>query len=165
MMIKISYSGYRFPPEIIQQAIWLYVRFTLSFRDVEDLLAERGIVVSYCSFEESQKPNRNNDIQRVSVSFRRRHCAFCSGTFSPTFLINAQQNGRGRAKAAPRIKQPRRADPVWFPLRVTLAQPRGEGQNVRSSSRAISLKSFSGSNAAPLSTNSCSSRIVLFGAK
>jgi hypothetical protein len=47
MMIKISYSGYRFPPEIIQQAIWLYVRFTLSFRDVEDLLAERGIVVSY----------------------------------------------------------------------------------------------------------------------
>src|SRR6202045_1018636 len=43
----ISYSGYRFPPEIIQQAIWLYVRFTLSFRDVEDLLAERGITVSY----------------------------------------------------------------------------------------------------------------------
>jgi putative transposase len=47
MMIKISYSGYRFPPEIIQQAIWLYVRFTLSFRDVEDLLAERGILISY----------------------------------------------------------------------------------------------------------------------
>jgi len=47
MMTKISYSGYRFPSEIIQQAIWLYVRFTLSFRDVEDLLAERGIVVSY----------------------------------------------------------------------------------------------------------------------
>jgi len=46
-MTKISYSGYRFPPEIIQQAIWLYLRFTLSFRDVEDLLAERGIVVSY----------------------------------------------------------------------------------------------------------------------
>ena len=46
-MTKISYCGYRFPPEIIQQAIWLYVRFTLSFRDVEDLLAERGIFVSY----------------------------------------------------------------------------------------------------------------------
>jgi putative transposase len=44
---KISYPGYRFPPEIIQQAVWLYVRFTLSFRDVEDLLAERGIMVSY----------------------------------------------------------------------------------------------------------------------
>src|SRR5271154_2342793 len=46
-MMKISYNGYRFPPEIIQQAIWLYLRFTLSFLDVEDLLAERGIMVSY----------------------------------------------------------------------------------------------------------------------
>jgi transposase-like protein len=41
-MRKISCAGYRFPPEIIQQAIWLYLRFTLSLRDVEDLLAERA---------------------------------------------------------------------------------------------------------------------------
>ena len=46
-MQKIGYDGYRFPPEIIHQAIWLYLRFTLSFRDVEDLAAERGIAVSY----------------------------------------------------------------------------------------------------------------------
>ena len=46
-MQKISYAGYRFPPEIIDQAIWLYLRFTLSLRDVEDLLAERGVAVSY----------------------------------------------------------------------------------------------------------------------
>jgi putative transposase len=46
-MSTISYAGYRFPPVIIQQAVWLYARFTLSFRDVEDLLAERGIMVSY----------------------------------------------------------------------------------------------------------------------
>ena len=46
-MKKTVYSGYRFPPEIIQQAIWLYLRFTLSLRDVEDLLAERGVAVSY----------------------------------------------------------------------------------------------------------------------
>ena len=46
-MTKISYSGYRFPAEIIHQAIWLYLRFTLSYRDVEDLLAERGIAISY----------------------------------------------------------------------------------------------------------------------
>ena len=46
-MTKISYRGYRFRPEIIQQAIWLYLRFTLSLRDIEDLLAERGIMVSY----------------------------------------------------------------------------------------------------------------------
>ena len=42
-----SYHGYRFPPEIISHAVWLYYRFSLSFRDVEDLLAERGITVSY----------------------------------------------------------------------------------------------------------------------
>jgi putative transposase len=46
-MSKISYRGYRFPPDIIQRAVWLYFRFTLSFRDVEDLAAERGIEVSY----------------------------------------------------------------------------------------------------------------------
>ena len=41
------YQGYRFPPEIISHAVWLYYRFTLSLRDVEDLLAQRGTVVSY----------------------------------------------------------------------------------------------------------------------
>ena len=41
------YRGYRFPPEIIAHAVWLYFRFHLSFRDVQDLLAERGIIVSY----------------------------------------------------------------------------------------------------------------------
>src|SRR6266567_7836300 len=46
-MSRISYRGYRFPADIIQRALWLYFRFTLSFRDVEDLLAERGIEVSY----------------------------------------------------------------------------------------------------------------------
>ena len=41
------YHGYRFPAEIISHAVWLYHRFSLSFRDVEDLLAERGITVTY----------------------------------------------------------------------------------------------------------------------
>jgi putative transposase len=43
----ISYKGHRFPPDVIRQAVWLYFRFTLSFRDVEELLAQRGIEVSY----------------------------------------------------------------------------------------------------------------------
>ncbi len=45
-MAPITYSGYRFPREVIQRTVWMYVRFTLSLRDVEDLLAERGIEVS-----------------------------------------------------------------------------------------------------------------------
>ena len=40
------YYGYRYPAEIISHTVWLYHRFTLSFRDIEDLLAERGIVVT-----------------------------------------------------------------------------------------------------------------------
>ena len=46
-MSPISYRYCHFPPTIIQHAVWLYARFSLSYRDVEELLAERGIVVSY----------------------------------------------------------------------------------------------------------------------
>jgi putative transposase len=40
------YKRHRFPPEIIQYAVWVYFRFNLSYRDIEDLLAERGVIVS-----------------------------------------------------------------------------------------------------------------------
>ena len=50
-MTKISYSGYRFPPEIIHRAIWLYLRFTLSLRDVE----------IFCRSEVSRSPMRQFD--------------------------------------------------------------------------------------------------------
>lgn len=43
----ISYKRHGFPAEVIRQAVWLYFRFTLSLRDVEELLAQRGIEVSY----------------------------------------------------------------------------------------------------------------------
>jgi putative transposase len=45
-MQPISYARHRFPPDVIRHAVWLYLRFTLSYRDVEDLLAERGFEVS-----------------------------------------------------------------------------------------------------------------------
>ena len=44
---SVSYHGYRFPPDIISHAVWLYYRFCLSFRDAEDLLAQRGVTVTY----------------------------------------------------------------------------------------------------------------------
>jgi putative transposase len=46
-MSPISYARHQFPPAVIQHAVWLYLRFTLSYRDVEDMLAERGLDVSY----------------------------------------------------------------------------------------------------------------------
>ena len=67
-MRKISYAGYRFPPEVIHQAIWLYLRFTLSFRDVEDLLAERGIAVPY----ETVRPWVNHFGPMIAAHLRKR---------------------------------------------------------------------------------------------
>ena len=46
-MPQVSYARYQYPPTVIQHAVWLYLRFTLSYRDVEELLAERGLDVSY----------------------------------------------------------------------------------------------------------------------
>ena len=46
-MQSISYTRHQFPAEVIQYAVWLYLRFTLSYRDVEELLAWRGIETSY----------------------------------------------------------------------------------------------------------------------
>jgi putative transposase len=59
-MALISYRRHRFLPEIIQHAIWLYLRFTLSYRDVEELLAERGLDLSY---ETVRRAGRNVDDQ------------------------------------------------------------------------------------------------------
>jgi len=67
-MAKINYSGYRFPPEITQQAIWLYLRFTLSFRDVEDLLADRGVAVSY----ETVRQWVNHFGPKIAADLRKR---------------------------------------------------------------------------------------------
>ena len=46
-MQPVSYPRHQFPPSAIQHAVWLYLRFQLSLRDVEDLLAERGLDISY----------------------------------------------------------------------------------------------------------------------
>jgi putative transposase len=46
-MDNISFARHRFPPDIIHHAVWLYARFTLSYRDVEDLLAEGSLDISY----------------------------------------------------------------------------------------------------------------------
>src|SRR5439155_17691722 len=52
----LSYSGYRFPAVIISHCTWLYFRFALSYRDVAEMMAERGVTVSYETIREwSQK--------------------------------------------------------------------------------------------------------------
>ena len=66
------YKRYRFPPDVIQYAVWVYYRFNLSHRDVEDLLAVRGIVVSY----ESIRLWCNKFGPQYARRLRRRHQGF-----------------------------------------------------------------------------------------
>ncbi len=73
------YKRHRFPPEIIQHAVWLYYRFNLSHRDIEDLLAVRGIVVSY----ESIRLWCNKFGPKYARRLKRRHQGF-----GDTFFID-----------------------------------------------------------------------------
>ena len=68
--MKSLYRGHRFPPEIISYAVWLYHRFTLRFWNVEDLLAQRGVTVSY---------------EAIRLWFRK---------FGPTFARNLRRQHR-----------------------------------------------------------------------
>lgn len=71
-----TYKRHRFSPEIIRYAAWLYFRFNLSHHDLENLLAERGIIVSY----ESIRLWCIKFGSKYSREFRRNHQEFC-GTF------------------------------------------------------------------------------------
>ena len=66
------YKRHRFPPSVIQHAVWLYYRFNLSVRDVEDLLAERNISVSY----EAIRLWINKFGPEFTKRLRRRHSGF-----------------------------------------------------------------------------------------
>ena len=66
------YKRHRFPPDIISYAVWLYFRFNLSHRDIEDLLAQRGIIVSY----ESIRLWCIKFGQKYARRLKRRHKAY-----------------------------------------------------------------------------------------
>ena len=92
-MKKISCRGYRFPPEIIHQAIWLYLRFTISLRDVEDLLAERGVAVSY----ETVRRWVNHFGPMIAADLRKR-CLKPHMTWHLGLSENRRPNGHNRAE-------------------------------------------------------------------
>jgi transposase-like protein len=72
-MTPISFKRHRFPPDVIRQAVWLYFRFTLSIRDVEELMAQRGIEVS----REAIRCWVIKFGPLIAANLRRRRC--CSG--------------------------------------------------------------------------------------
>jgi len=81
-----TYKRHRFPPEIIQYAVWLYHRFSLSHRDIEDLLAERGISVSY----ESIRLWCNKFGPKYAKRLKRRHQGFGDTFFIDEVFVKIQ---------------------------------------------------------------------------
>src|SRR5215471_5456455 len=76
---RSRYHGHRFPPEIIGYAVWVYHRFCLSFRDVEDLLAERGIIALT---KPSGDGAGNSDPTMSDVSRRNRDDSVITGIWT-----------------------------------------------------------------------------------
>src|SRR5712692_4547755 len=78
---RSPYHGYRFPPEIIAHAVWLYFRFHLSFPDFMDLLAERGVIVSH------------KTIRQLGHQVRCRLCRPATSATSTTWRQVAPRRG------------------------------------------------------------------------
>jgi putative transposase len=80
------YKRHRFPPEIIQYTVWLYYRFNLSHRDIEDLLSERGIEVSY----ESIRCWCNKFGAYYACRLKRRHQGYGDTLFLDEVFVKIQ---------------------------------------------------------------------------
>jgi len=80
------YKRHRFPPEIIQHTVWLYHRFNLNARDIEDLMAERGIVISY----ESIRLWYIKFGPRYAKRLRRRHQGYGDTFFIDEVFVKIQ---------------------------------------------------------------------------
>jgi len=83
---KLTYKRHRFPAEIIQYAVWLYHRFNLSHRDIEDLLAKRGIAVSY----EAIHLWCNKFGPRFARNLRRKHQGYGDTFFIDEVFVKIQ---------------------------------------------------------------------------
>ena len=108
-----SYHGYRFPPDIISHAVWLYHRFCLSFRDTEDLLAQRGVTITYETIRQWWRSDRSG-VRAVATAPTRGvvarivtgpHDAHRQDPHRPM----RYDTGRPRAVIRFRIAQPRTA--------------------------------------------------------
>ena len=137
-MDTISFKRHRFPPEIIRRAVWLYARFTLSYRDVEDLIAERGLDISYESVRRwflkfgapiAQNlrhmrpiPNGYWHLDEMVIVIRGQRYwlwrAIDNGGEVLDFLVQSKRN----AKAALKLMRKLLKKQGWTPTRITTDQ-------------------------------------------
>src|SRR5438094_10310410 len=87
-MAPISYRRHRFPPVVIQHAVWLYLRFTLSYRDVEELLAERGLDI----FHES--------VRSWVLKFDRQSLGVCGGAVLDRAIVGISTKWSSGSRAS-----------------------------------------------------------------
>ena len=117
------YKRHRFPPSIIQYAVWLYYRFNLSIRDVEDLLAERNINVSY----ESIRLWVNKFGPEFAHRLKRKHQGFGDIYFSVSSNVFLNQ-----------AAYPERSSPIncvvmaWYIDPASTAIPRNSRRGLQS---------------------------------
>src|SRR5439155_23107300 len=91
----LSYSGYRFPAVIISHCTWLYFRFALSYRDIAEMMAERGVTVSYETIREWSQKFAGTYAKRMGA---KRHHLGDSGHLDELVLtINGKLQHRCRA--------------------------------------------------------------------
>lgn len=89
----LSFKRHRFPADVIRQAAFLYFRFTLSLRDVEELMAQRGVEVSY----ETIRRWIARSGRQIAVNLRRRRSAPAALAFSSALITGCVPNpGEGR---------------------------------------------------------------------
>src|SRR5207253_2461116 len=137
-MVEISYRRHRFPPVFIQHAVWLYLRFTLSYRDVEELLAERGLDISYETIRRwvlkfgpviarrlrrcRSRPSNRRHLDEMVVRIWPIRAAV--GTVSWANVPGPGSRPAGRA-AAPFCSSPAQMRPCHRAMRMT--NPQGSG--------------------------------------
>jgi putative transposase len=119
MTKPVSYKRHRFPPQIIAHAVWLYFRFPLSLRLVEEMLLERGVVVSYETIRRwgrkfgpeyarrlRRKPPRPNDIwhlDEVVISISGKKYWLWRAVDQDVYVLDEVVQGRRNTKAAKRL--------------------------------------------------------------
>jgi len=134
-MHNISFKRHRFPPDIIRRAVWLYARFTLSFRDIEDLLAERGLDISYETvrrwFQKFGVPIARNlrrvrpspsdywHLDEMVIVIRGRRHWLWRAVDNEGEVLDFLVQPRRNAKAALKLMQKLLKKQGWTPTRIT----------------------------------------------
>lgn len=161
----ISYKRHRFPPQIIAHAVWLYFRFPLSLRLVEEMLLERGIVVSYETIRRwakkfgpdyarrlhRKKPSRNDvwHLDEVVITIAGRKHWLWRAVDQDGYLLDEIVQNRRNTKAAKRLLNRLLTKQGHAPKRIITDKLRSYGAARRQIMPNVEHRSHKGSTIAP----------------